>query len=107
MERRIIAVALVTEAELKLLGRDFKRAFRIDETPCFGELLHAIDDADRAFRCRPEHHKPRTRQRRTLVVESPPGGERRRPAVTGGMEPAVEQIRMVRQAATLSPPRVR
>jgi hypothetical protein len=45
-------VALVTEAELKLLGDGFDRAFPIAETPCFGELLKAIDEADRAFRCR-------------------------------------------------------
>jgi hypothetical protein len=61
MKPRIIAVALVTEAELKMLGDGFDRAFRIDETPCFGELLHAIDDADRDFRCRIEPRRPRTR----------------------------------------------
>ena len=49
-ETRIFAVALVTEAELELLGQGFKRAYRVDETPCFGELLAAIDDADREMR---------------------------------------------------------
>ena len=49
-EPRIFAVALVTEAELELLGQGFDRAYRVDETPCFGELLAAIDDADREMR---------------------------------------------------------
>lgn len=48
--QRIFAVALVTEAELEMLGQGFKRAYRVDETPCFGELLAAIDDADREMR---------------------------------------------------------
>lgn len=49
MTERIVAVALVTEAELQLLGEGFKRVFPVDETPCFGGLLQAIDEADRAF----------------------------------------------------------
>ena len=49
-EPRIFAVALVTETELELLGQGFDRAYRVDETPCFGELLAAIDDADREMR---------------------------------------------------------
>jgi hypothetical protein len=46
-EDRIVALALVTQSELQMLGPSFRRAFAIDETPCFGELLRAIDDADR------------------------------------------------------------
>ena len=46
---RIVAVALVTEAELQLLGEGFNRAFPVDDAPCFGGLLQAIDEADRAF----------------------------------------------------------
>jgi hypothetical protein len=42
----IVAVALVTSRELKLLGPAFDRAYPVDETPCFGELLKAIDEAD-------------------------------------------------------------
>jgi hypothetical protein len=45
---RIVALALVTQPELELLGPSFCRAYPIDETPCFGELLQAIDEADRA-----------------------------------------------------------
>ncbi len=46
-EKRIVALCLVTQAELELLGPSFRRAFPIDEVPCFGELLEAIDEADR------------------------------------------------------------
>ena len=49
MTERIVAVALVTEAELQLLGEGFNRAFPVDEAPCFSGLLQAIDEADRAF----------------------------------------------------------
>ena len=45
---RIVALALVTQPELNRLGPAFRRAYPIDETPCFGELLRAIDEADRA-----------------------------------------------------------
>ncbi len=46
-KQRIVAVALVTQPELELLGPSFTRSFPVDETPCFGKLLRAIDDADR------------------------------------------------------------
>jgi hypothetical protein len=59
MTSKIVAVALVTEAELKLLGAGFNRAFRIDQTPCFGELLHAIDEVDRTFRAQADFHDPK------------------------------------------------
>lgn len=44
---RIFAVALVTRRELELLGPAFDRAWPVDQTPCFSQLLEAIDDADR------------------------------------------------------------
>ena len=48
MEReRIIAVGLLTGRDLERLGPSFQRCYPIDETPCFGELLAAIDEADR------------------------------------------------------------
>lgn len=47
MRKQIIAVALVTAEELSRLGPTFDRAFPIDQTPCFGGLLNAIDEADR------------------------------------------------------------
>jgi hypothetical protein len=39
----IIAIGLLTQHDLDLLGAGFRRAFRVDETPCFEELLRAID----------------------------------------------------------------
>lgn len=44
---RIVAVGLLTEHELDLLGDGFSRAWPVDETPCFTGLLEAIDEADR------------------------------------------------------------
>lgn len=49
VDQRIVAVGLLTEHELKLLGKGFTRAWPIDDTPCFGNLLQAIDEADREF----------------------------------------------------------
>ncbi|TVV76012.1 hypothetical protein [Sphingomonas solaris] len=48
-EERIVAVGLLTSADLKLLGSGFTRAYPVDQTPCFGDLLRAIDEADREF----------------------------------------------------------
>ena len=47
MNARIVAVGLLTREDLTALGPAFDRAWPIDETPCFGELLQAIDEADR------------------------------------------------------------
>jgi hypothetical protein len=44
---RVIAVGLLTQQDLSLLGSSFTRVWPIDETPCFGGLLAAIDDAER------------------------------------------------------------
>ena len=50
--QRIVAVGLLTEQGLELLGQGFDRAFPIDGTSSFGDLLQAIDEADREFRSR-------------------------------------------------------
>lgn len=50
MGDRIVAVGLLTEYELKLLGEGFSRVWPVDETPCFEGLLQAIDEADRELR---------------------------------------------------------
>lgn len=42
----IIAVGLLTQTDLNLLGSGFRRAFRLDDSPCFDDLLAAIDAAD-------------------------------------------------------------
>lgn len=49
-EEPIVALGLSTLTDLALLGSTFERAYRVDETPCFGDLLQAIDEADRAAR---------------------------------------------------------
>ena len=46
----IVAVGLLTRDDLNKLGTMFTRSWPVDETPCFGDLLRAIDDADREIR---------------------------------------------------------
>ena len=46
-QRQIIAVGLLTEQELKLLGEGFSRVWPVDEAPCFQGLVQAIDEAER------------------------------------------------------------
>ena len=46
---RIVAIGLLTQRDVFALGHDLSRVYPIDEVPCFGALLGAIDDADRAF----------------------------------------------------------
>ena len=46
---RIVAVGLLTESELALLGPTFTRVWPVEEAPMFNQLLRAIDDADREF----------------------------------------------------------
>ena len=46
-EERIVAIGLLTQREVELLGHGFSRLWPVDETPCFTELIKAIDDADR------------------------------------------------------------
>ena len=59
MARRIVAVALLTRPELQSLGAAFDRAWPVEDTPCFGGLLQAIDEADREV-WRERDAKPRT-----------------------------------------------
>lgn len=47
---RIVAVGLLTQADVDMLGPGFDRLYPVDETPCFGDLLRAIDEADRCLR---------------------------------------------------------
>lgn len=47
VQPRIIGVALLTAQDLDRLGKGFDRWYPVDETPCFHDLLAAIDDADR------------------------------------------------------------
>ena len=49
-EDRIVAVALLTQRDVDLLGPTFERLWPVDDAPCFAELLRAIDEAERALR---------------------------------------------------------
>lgn len=48
MERKepIVAIGLLTQRDLDILGAGFQRAFPLDESSCFDDLLTAIDIAD-------------------------------------------------------------
>jgi hypothetical protein len=48
-KQRIVAVGLLTQREVELLGHGFSRLWPVDQTPCFEDLIQAIDDADRQF----------------------------------------------------------
>jgi hypothetical protein len=48
MNERIVAVGLLTQRDLNLLGPTFERAWPVEEAPStFEHLLQAIDQADR------------------------------------------------------------
>lgn len=42
----VVAIGLLTARDLDLLGAGFRRAYPIEDTPCFEELLRAIDEAE-------------------------------------------------------------
>ena len=44
--KRIVAVGLLTQREVEMLGHGFSRLWPVDETPCFTDLIKAIDEAD-------------------------------------------------------------
>jgi hypothetical protein len=46
---RIVAVGLLTQREVNLLGAQFDRLWPVEQAPEFDELLRAIDDADEAL----------------------------------------------------------
>ncbi|HEV2125061.1 MAG TPA: hypothetical protein VGW38_20115 [Chloroflexota bacterium] len=61
MTLRIVAIALVTQSELDQLGTAFRRAYPIEDGPCFAGLLQAIDEADRElWRERDGEEQPRS-----------------------------------------------
>lgn len=47
---RIVAIALLTQRDLNLLGPTFDRTWPVEDAPEFDELLRAIDAADEALR---------------------------------------------------------
>ncbi|QIK77528.1 hypothetical protein G7077_02580 [Sphingomonas piscis] len=44
---RIVAIGLLTNSDLDLLGSSFDRIWPVEEAPAFPDLLSAIDEADR------------------------------------------------------------
>jgi len=54
LPRHIVAVGLLTEEDLDLLGHTFTRLWPIDNAPQFDELLAAIDEAEQAIEQRAE-----------------------------------------------------
>jgi hypothetical protein len=46
----IVAIGLLTQRDLDLLGQGFDRAFPIDRSGGFEDLLRAIDQADQKLR---------------------------------------------------------
>ena len=59
---RIVAIGLLTQRDVFALGHDLSRVYPIDEMPCFGSPLGAIDDADRAF------HRARDAQQQAIPL---------------------------------------
>jgi hypothetical protein len=47
-DKRIVAVALLTEEDVDLLGPMFNRIWPVEDAPHFYELLEAIDKAEEA-----------------------------------------------------------
>ena len=51
---RIVAVGLLTEREVNLLGAQFDRLWPVEQAPEFDELVRAIDEADERLRSEEE-----------------------------------------------------
>lgn len=45
-ENRIVAIGLLTQRDLDLLGGSFSRAFPVEDITGFEELLQKVDEAD-------------------------------------------------------------
>jgi hypothetical protein len=60
-DNRIVAVGLLTRDDIERLGPTFARLWPVEDTPCFSELLRAIDEADREIR---QANNPMTEQMR-------------------------------------------
>ena len=45
--RQIVAIGLLTQQDLEMLGQGFERAFPVDNQLLFEDLLRAIDEAER------------------------------------------------------------
>ena len=73
---RIVAVAMLPQRQLDDFGQSLQRVWPVDETPCFGALLHLIDEADREiWRERDRIARPAARQDEVptlLIIPSEP-----------------------------------
>lgn len=49
---RIVAVGLLTESDLSVLGQGFRRLYRLDDDQGFQHLLEAIDRAEQDYQSR-------------------------------------------------------
>jgi hypothetical protein len=43
---RIVAVGLLSQRDLEVLGAGFKRVYAVEDVSCFDDLLKAIDAAE-------------------------------------------------------------
>jgi hypothetical protein len=50
LPERIVAIGLLTQRDLNLLGPTFERAWPVEDVPAFEDLLRAIDDADKRLK---------------------------------------------------------
>ena len=50
MSERIVAIGLLTQRDLSLLGPTFDRVWPVEEVPAFDDLIRAVDEADRKLR---------------------------------------------------------
>ena len=57
-EEGIVAIGLLTQNDVRLLGPSFRRLWPVEEAPQFAELLRAIDEADPGLVHQPEGESP-------------------------------------------------
>lgn len=63
MQDRIVAVGLLTQQDLNLLGPTFERAWPVEDAPSsFEGLLFAIDEAERKLQDKPQQPTVMTEQ---------------------------------------------
>jgi len=56
-QERIVAVGLLTQTDLNLLGPAFTRAWPVENKPVFEQLVQAIDEADRELQQQAQSRK--------------------------------------------------
>jgi hypothetical protein len=47
MDKNIVAIAFLTESNLRAIGKNLERIYPIDSAPAFEDLLAALDEAER------------------------------------------------------------